>query len=149
MKLKMKSIPLAILQVIASGALTTVAMHPAMAQQAADDTGTSVQRVVVTGSYINRADKETPSPVQVISADDLKKSGYTSVSDVLRDITANGQGTVSQSFNRAFVDISNIPFDAVERIDILKDGASAAYGSDAIAGVVNVIFLINVAATTE
>jgi len=187
MKLKMKSIPLAILQVIASGALTTVAMHPAMAQQAADDTGTSVQRVVVTGSYINRADKETPSPVQVISADDLKKSGYTSVSDVLRDITANGQGTVSQSFNRAFaggasgvslrgltvgatlvlidghrmapyplsddgqrpfVDISNIPFDAVERIDILKDGASAAYGSDAIAGVVNVILKKTVVGTT-
>jgi len=67
MKLKMKSIPLAILQVIASGALTTVAMHPAMAQQAADDTGTSVQRVVVTGSYINRADKETPREALIYS----------------------------------------------------------------------------------
>src|SRR5258708_4245457 len=40
---------------------------------------------------------------------------------------------------RSFVDISNIPFDAVERIEVLKDGASAVYGSDAIAGVVNVI----------
>jgi iron complex outermembrane recepter protein len=137
-----------------------------------------LERVIVTGSNIRRTDAETPSPVQVISADDLKKSGYTSVSEVLRNITANGQGTLSQSFSgafasgasglslrgltvgatlvlidghrmapypigddgqRSFVDISNIPFDAVERIEILKDGASAVYGSDAIAGVVNVI----------
>jgi iron complex outermembrane receptor protein len=40
---------------------------------------------------------------------------------------------------RDFVDISSIPIDAVERVEVLKDGASAIYGSDAIAGVVNVI----------
>ncbi|NJR72446.1 MAG: TonB-dependent receptor plug domain-containing protein [Gammaproteobacteria bacterium] len=39
-----------------------------------------------------------------------------------------------------FVDLHSIPKSAVERIEILKDGASAIYGSDAIAGVVNVIF---------
>lgn len=39
----------------------------------------------------------------------------------------------------SYVDLSQIPFDAVERIEILKDGASAIYGSDAVAGVVNVI----------
>ena len=40
---------------------------------------------------------------------------------------------------RTFVDLSTIPLEAVERIDIVKDGASAIYGSDAIAGVVNII----------
>lgn len=40
---------------------------------------------------------------------------------------------------RDFVDIASIPVDAVERIEVLKDGASAIYGSDAMAGVVNVI----------
>ncbi len=39
----------------------------------------------------------------------------------------------------SFVDINTIPVAAIERIDILKDGASAIYGSDAVAGVVNVI----------
>jgi iron complex outermembrane receptor protein len=185
MTFKMKSMPQAILQVIASGALSAFVVYPAMAQQVVDDT--PVQKVVVTGSYISRADKETESPVQVLTADDLKKSGYTSVSDVLRDITANGQGTISQSFNRAFagggsgvslrgltvgatlvlidghrmapyplsddgqrpfVDISNIPFDSVERIEILKDGASSVYGSDAIAGVVNVILKKTFVGTT-
>jgi iron complex outermembrane receptor protein len=39
----------------------------------------------------------------------------------------------------SFVDLNSIPLAAVERIEVLKDGASATYGSDAIAGVVNII----------
>jgi iron complex outermembrane receptor protein len=39
----------------------------------------------------------------------------------------------------SYPDLSQLPFDAVERIEVLKDGASAIYGSDAVAGVVNVI----------
>ena len=95
----------------------------------------------------------------------------------MRDLTANGQGTLSQVLaghsrrrewhcstrpvgrrdaradrrlshgqlsargdaQRGFVDISSIPFVAVDRIEVLLDGASAIYGSDAIAGVVNII----------
>ncbi len=38
-----------------------------------------------------------------------------------------------------FVDLNSIPLSAVERVEILKEGASAIYGSDAIAGVVNFI----------
>lgn len=38
-----------------------------------------------------------------------------------------------------FVDLNSIPLGAIERIEVLKDGASATYGSDAIAGVVNII----------
>jgi len=37
------------------------------------------------------------------------------------------------------VDLNTIPTEAIERIEVLKDGASAVYGSDAISGVVNVI----------
>jgi outer membrane receptor protein involved in Fe transport len=37
------------------------------------------------------------------------------------------------------VDLNNIPSSIIERIEVLKDGASAVYGSDAIAGVVNII----------
>jgi len=40
---------------------------------------------------------------------------------------------------QGFNDINNIPLAAVDRIEILKDGASAIYGADAVAGVVNVI----------
>lgn len=41
--------------------------------------------------------------------------------------------------SRNFVDLNTIPDDIVERIDILRDGASSSYGADAIAGVVNII----------
>ena len=40
---------------------------------------------------------------------------------------------------QGFNDINNIPLAAVDRVEILKDGASAVYGADAVAGVVNVI----------
>ncbi len=50
-----------------------------------------------------------------------------------RRMVASGTGASSR------VDLNTIPFAAVKRIEVLKDGASAVYGSDAIAGVVNII----------
>src|SRR5215472_12715915 len=41
----------------------------------------------------------------------------------------------------AGVDINLIPFPMIDHIDILKDGASAVYGSDAVAGVINIFLL--------
>jgi iron complex outermembrane receptor protein len=52
-----------------------------------------------------------------------------------------GGGSVGTAGNS--VDISSIPVAAIERVEILKDGASAIYGSDAIAGVVNFILKDN------
>jgi iron complex outermembrane receptor protein len=46
---------------------------------------------------------------------------------------------LSDDGERLFTDVSSLPFDSVDRVEVLKDGASAIYGSDAIAGVVNVI----------
>jgi iron complex outermembrane recepter protein len=158
-----------------AGALLSV---PALAQQQAQASSEeALQTVVVTGSLIKRTDTETPSPVQIISEVDLKNSGYTNVSDVLRNLAANGAGTLNQGFTqafaagatgialrglsvggtltlvdsermvayplsddgeRSFVDVSAIPFNAIDSVEVLKDGASALYGADAIAGVVNV-----------
>src|SRR5579863_2224560 len=166
---------------LCSGALTLGAAA-ASAQQAAgasssDQQGPPLQEVVVTGSLIRRTDTETPSPVQVLSEADIKNSGYTQISDVLQNLSANGAGTLSQGFGqafasgargialrgltvgdtltlidgermvsypladdgeRSFVDVTAIPVNVVAGIDVLKDGASAAYGADAIAGVVNI-----------
>lgn len=46
---------------------------------------------------------------------------------------------VAPSANGQFVDITSIPLSAVERVEVLTDGASAVYGADAVAGVVNII----------
>lgn len=50
----------------------------------------------------------------------------------------NGHRLAYSGFSQA-VDISAIPVDAVERIEVMADGASAIYGSDAVGGVANVI----------
>jgi len=172
MKLRMKSMPVAILQVIASGALSVAVFTPVLAQETA-----APQRVVVTGSLISRTDTETATPVQVVTAQDIQRSGKTSIADLLSDLAANGAGTLGTGFSgafangasgislrglsvgatlvlldghrvapyaigddaqRSFVDISNIPLDAIDTIEILKAGASSLYGSDAVAGVVNI-----------
>jgi iron complex outermembrane receptor protein len=54
-------------------------------------------------------------------------------------VLVNGHRQPLSGLDGDFVDVSNIPAAAVERIEILPDGASALYGSDAIAGVVNII----------
>ncbi|MBJ7310389.1 TonB-dependent receptor [Rugamonas sp. CCM 8940] len=45
----------------------------------------------------------------------------------------------AQDMKEVFVDLNSLPMAAVQRIEILKDGASSVYGSDAVAGVVNII----------
>src|SRR3984957_10204464 len=71
-------------------------------QSTAASQGPELQEIVVTGSIIKRTDTETPAPVQIITADDLKNSGYTNVVDVLRNLSANGSGTLNQGFGQAF-----------------------------------------------
>lgn len=51
----------------------------------------------------------------------------------------NGQRLAAAGSDGSFVDISMIPLSAIRRVEVLSDGASAIYGSDAIGGVVNFI----------
>lgn len=55
-----------------------------------------LESVIVTGSRIPRAQIEGPAPVTVITAQEIKASGFTSVPDVLRAMTQNGGETQSQ-----------------------------------------------------
>ncbi|WP_273820853.1 MULTISPECIES: TonB-dependent receptor plug domain-containing protein [Pseudomonas] len=59
------------------------------------------------------------------------KRRHTSA-NITRQSLVNGRGA-------AAVDISLIPLSAIERVEILRDGAAAQYGSDAIAGVINIV----------
>jgi iron complex outermembrane receptor protein len=55
----------------------------------------------------------------------------------------NGQRQGASGYQGSFVDVSSIPASAVERIEILPEGSSALYGSDAIGGVVNIVLRKN------
>lgn len=56
-----------------------------------------------------------------------------------------GQGNRSTDARQGFVDLNTIPLGAIERVEVLADGASALYGSDAIGGVINVVLRKNYA----
>jgi iron complex outermembrane receptor protein len=62
--------------------------------------------------------------------------------DGKRAAIVGGGGAFAAGAGTAGVDINLIPFPMIDHIDILKDGASAIYGSDAVAGVIN-LFLIH------
>ncbi|ALO33409.1 TonB-dependent receptor [Colwellia sp. MT41] len=151
-------------------AATSVTSVQAIAEEGAEE----IERIAVTGSRISRTDIETASPVTVISADFIAKSGFTSVQEILAmqpaaagmslgatsnngsggSATVNLRGMGSQrtlvllngrrmvasgTGADSSVDLNTIPVSMIQSIEILKDGASAIYGSDAIAGVINII----------
>lgn len=164
----------------------------AFAQQSDDDDDDTtsqeeareMDKVVVTGSRIKRAEIEGPAPVTVISREQLEKEGFVTVFDALDTLVQNNMGVNQNELNSAggftpngspvnlrglgpgrtlllingrraadypfpyngqsnFQNFGNIPSAAVERIEILTGGASAIYGSDAVAGVVNVVLKTN------
>ena len=134
----------------------------------------AMQRVEVTGSRIRQVDLETAQPVQVMTQEQIQKSGLITVGDILNNLSAAGTPAFSKgstlTSNReqggqyinmrnlgsnrllvlvngkrwtatvaGYTDVSTIPASMIDHIDVLKDGASSIYGSDAIAGVVNII----------
>lgn len=143
------------------GAVSTAGFaSPVLAQELGE--------IVVTGTRIKRVDIETASPVFIYDAEQLSLSGASSFGDVITKTPSvagaatnpqvnNGGGTGATTISlrgltaaRTLVlldgrrtimdnDINAIPMNFVERVEILKDGASAIYGADAIGGVVNFI----------
>lgn len=137
------------------------------AAPAASAQGDGNSDVVVTGSRIRRIDGETASPVFTFSAEQIKDSGFATVGDIVRQLPNIAGGGMSPADNayggtgrsdislrglgadRTLIlidgvrfyarDVNAIPANMIERVEVLKDGASAIYGSDAIAGVVNFI----------
>lgn len=140
----------------------------------AQDGGTSLERVEITGSAIKRINAETTVPITIVKVEELKKQGINSVEQVMATLTVSqsqtstsqviGSGTGGASFadirglgtNKTLVllngrriannsidgsapDLNMIPFAAIDRIEVLRDGASALYGTDAIGGVINFI----------
>ncbi|HEY5723938.1 MAG TPA: TonB-dependent receptor [Allosphingosinicella sp.] len=54
-------------------------------------------------------------------------------------VLLNGRRVAAHGLSGSAVDVNQIPFSALERVEVLKDGASAIYGTDAVAGVINFI----------
>lgn len=69
---------------------------------------------------------------------------YVALRNLTTLVLINGYRTIGSPFsNGENVDINQVPVAAIDRIEIVKDGASTVYGSDAIGGVVNIILKKN------
>lgn len=135
----------------------------------ATDTSTPVQDVVVTGSRIERSGFTTPTPVTVMTQQEIQAKAVGTIVDLVQEIpqlapdtVSVGSGNVGSAFlnlrgigpqrtlllvdGRRFAqtsptggtDINVLPSSLIKSIDVVTGGASAAYGSDAVAGVVEV-----------
>ncbi|MDV0438740.1 TonB-dependent receptor plug domain-containing protein [Xanthomonas sacchari] len=157
---------------------------PAFAQDAAPATTTNLDTVIVTGTRASgRTVLESTAPVDVLSAEDIRKAGVvngelgSALQALLpsfnfpRQSNSGGADHVRAAQLRGLspdqvlvlvngkrrhtsalvntdskigkgttpVDFNAIPISAIKRIEVLRDGAGAQYGSDAVAGVINVI----------
>ena len=136
------------------------------------------EQIIVSASRISIGGYQQPTPVTMMSGEQLRRDGYSDVGDAIRQLPAfgsssspnntvaanfivsgtpgidvvnlrnlgvlrtlvlfNGQRVVASALNGG-VDLSTMPTSLVQRVDVVTGGASAAWGSDAVAGVVNVI----------
>jgi iron complex outermembrane receptor protein len=63
-------------------------------------------------------------------------------------VLLNGRRLANYAFDGESVDLNSIPLAAIDRVEVLKDGASAIYGTDAIAGVINFVLKRDYAGAT-
>ncbi|WP_269714830.1 TonB-dependent receptor [Caulobacter sp. NIBR2454] len=160
----------------------TQVIEPPAADPLAAPEPTRLEEVVVTGSNI-RGVRDGASPIVVFNRDDIDRSGYATVAEVLQAlpqnfgasaspdtaqlgsdprasngaratgvdlrglganatlVLVNGRRMAGTGSKGDFADVSAIPTAAISRVDVLLDGASALYGSDAVGGVVNIVLL--------
>jgi len=153
--------------------IASYAAHAAESQQGANP---ALEEVIVTGSRIQISGYEQPTPVSVISTEQLQTATPQNLADYVAQmpvvtgsaspqssntglsahsaglstlnlrglgsprtlVLLDGQRSVG-STNQGLVDINDMPQDLVARVDVVTGGASAAYGSDALSGVVNFV----------
>ena len=162
---------------VSAGAMATIFLAtPVVAQDvtggapaAASDES---EAIVVTGTRIRRPNLDSNSPMTVVSDEEFRYQGATTVESVLNRLpqfTADANENVSNGSdgtsnvnlrdlgsNRVLVlidgqrmlptqaiNVNFVPSSLVERVDVVTGGASAVYGSDAISGVVNFILRKN------
>lgn len=149
-----------------ASSLMVLAATAAFAQQppaVAGDETVQLEKFTVTGSSIPTAEGETFSPISVYSPNEMARLGAAMPIEVLRSLpgftgavateqrTNGGTGAAGVNLRgldgtltlldgkrtASFDNFNLLPLIAIDRIEVVKDGAGAIYGSDALSGVFN------------
>lgn len=136
-----------------------------IAQVATDSIKTNpLQEVIVTGTRTERSIATLPLPTQIITGESIQKSGLSRLNEIIQEQTGlitvpdfgGSEGIQMQGLDATYVmilidgqplfgrsagtlDLSRISVNNIERIEIVKGASSCLYGSEALAGVVNII----------
>ena len=144
--------------------LSLLATVPLYGQQKKKEKETEIKEVVVTATRSQKKLKDVPITVQVVTAEDIKKSQSTDFKTFLENefsginftydggspninmmgfggkyvlFLMNGERMAGETFDN--IDYDRIDIDNIERIEIIKGASSSLYGSNAIGGVINII----------
>ncbi len=123
-----------------------------------------LEEVVITATRTEKKVSSVPLPILVITADDIAKTGTARLNEILAEQTGllltpsfgGGEGIQIQGLDAAYtlilidgvplvgrsagtLDLSRISVGNIERIEVVKGASSSLYGSDALAGVINII----------
>lgn len=114
-----------------------MAMAPAALLAQESDSSGRVERIEVTGSYIKRVDVEGAQPVQTLDQEYLESTGYNSVSDVLREMSASSFGSQRETSGSVTGGVSSVSLRGLgaDKTLILLDGRRLA--KDGVDGVVD------------
>ena len=144
--------------------LSLIATVPLYGQQKTKEKETEIKEVVITATHSQKKLKDVPITVQVVTAEDIKKSQSTDFKTFLENefsginftynggspninmmgfggkyvlFLMNGERMAGETFDN--IDYDRIDIDNIERIEIIKGASSSFYGSNAIGGVINII----------
>ena len=144
--------------------LSLIVTVPLYGQQKKKEKETEIKEVVVTATRSQKKLKDVPITVQVVTAEDIKKSQSTDFKTFLENefsginftydggspninmmgfggkyvlFLMNGERMAGETFDN--IDYDRIDIDNIERIEIIKGASSSLYGSNAIGGVINII----------
>lgn len=128
----------------------------------------ALDQIVVTATRTEKAIKDTPANVQVITSDDLKNGAYHSVFEAVKNVSQANNHTYMEdggdygsmisrvrmrgideatlvmingnpsNFN-GYSTLNTIPMDQIEKIEVVKGANSVLYGPQAMGGVINII----------
>ena len=136
------------------------------AQEEGEEGTASMEDVVITATKTGQPVLDVPQHVTVITAEEIEESGVRDVAQILNrqaGVTVEDYGSLGavqslrlrgstteqvlvlidgvrmNNAQSGTVDLSLVPVNSIERIEIVRGGTSALYGSDAVGGVINII----------